>query len=851
MILDFSKSIKVVFFAVLFFACFHQAEANTPAWINVGAPAFSEGSADYTSMAMDSTGVPYVAYKDNSQGGKLSVKKFNGTNWITVGSLGVSDGSIRYTSIKIDSNNLPYVAFDDELASEHLTVVKFDGSSWQFLGSPGFSNGSAGIVSLAIDHTDTPYVAYEDFGYHNSFNGRSREVIVKFNGASWEEVGPTGGISPGEVNDSSLAFDSLNNPYVAYTDWDPTGTDTVGGYNVNVLKFNGVTWDHIGAPDFSVGASFSSLKLDSNDVPYVGFTGYSVGANIEVMKFNGTSWVDVGTPGFSDGLSLYTTLALDSNNVPYITFKDILHDNKVTVMKFNGTNWVDLGSSGFSDGSVNFTFLTIDSSNNPYVSYVDGGNGNKVTVMKFDSAISDSKAFSSFSIPGQDGNTSIDQGNNTITINVPYGTDRSAFTPSFTMTGVSVKVGGTIQSSGVTAHDFSSPVTYTVTATDATTRNYIVTVNYSIATKAITSFSVPNQVGNAVIDQDNFTITLHLLSGIDATSVIPSFTTNGVSVLVGSTMQTSGVTVNDFSSPVTYTVTGADSLTQDYVVSIINSTPVASNLSISGYPNPGYTLTAEYTYTDAELDSEGDSTFVWLKNKNVIVGETARTYVVRSGDVGSTIKFKVTPVSLTGTSPGVQNTFDSGISIVAMPNLTGITITSPATKLVYSIGDTLDIAGLVVKGVYADSSLRPITITTDDISGFNSNTASANQILTITYQGQTTTYPITISLPYHYVSHPTIDNTQSKSQSGNVGRFIFQKNLPYAKNDTDVFELQKKLNQLGFTIATIGPGSKGLETYFLGRATRTALIKFQRAHAIEPALGFFGPITRKTINDSN
>ena len=852
MIFDFSKSIKVVFFAVLFFACFHRVQANTPAWVNVGAPAFSEGSADYTSMAIDSTGIPYVAYKDNSQGGKLSVKKFNGTNWITVGSLGISDGSVRFTSIKLDSNNFPYVAFDDESLTEHLTVVKFNGASWQVVGSAGFSNGPGGIVSLAIDHTDIPYVAYEDFGYHNSYDGRSKEVVMKFNGAGWEEVGPVGGISPGEVNDSSLAFDSLNNPYVAYDDWDPTGTNTVGGYSINVLKFNGATWEHIGSSNFSTSATFTSFKLDSNDVPYVGFTGYpDTNANIEVMKFDGVNWVDVGTPGFSGGFSSYTTLALDSNNIPYITFKDILHDNKTSVMKFNGTNWVDVGTPGFSDGSASYTFLTIDSNNNPYVSYIDGGNGDKVTVMKFDSAISDSKALATFSIAGQDGNTIIDQGNNTITINLPYGTDRSALVPSFITTGASVKIGSTVQTSGITTNDFSSPVIYTITATDTTTRDYTITVNHSIATKAITSFSIPNQVGSTVIDQDNFTITIHMYSGSGLTSLIPNFVINGVSLYVGSTIQANGITANNFSSPVTYTVTGADSLTQDYVVSIINSAPVASNLSISGYPNPGETLTAEYTYTDADLDPEGDSIFVWLKDKNVITGETSRTYVVRPEDVGSVIKFKVTPVSLVGTSPGIEVTFDSGIAIVAMPDLTGITITSPATKLIYSIGDTLDISGLVVKGIYTDSSLRPITITAGDISGFNSNTAYSNQVLTITYQGQTTTYSVTISSPHRYTSHPPIDNTQSKFQSGSRGRFIFQKNLFYGKNDTDIIELQKKLNQLGFIVATTGPGSKGLETNFFGRATRTALIKFQNSHNIKPAVGFFGPITRKTINEIN
>jgi hypothetical protein len=47
---------------------------------------------------------------------------------------------------------------------------------------------------------------------------------------------------------------------------------------------------------------------------------------------------------------------------------------------------------------------------------------------------------------------------------------------SFTTTGVSVKVGATTQTSGTTANDFTSPVTYRVTAGNGSTQDYVVTV---------------------------------------------------------------------------------------------------------------------------------------------------------------------------------------------------------------------------------------------------------------------------------------------------------------------------------------------------------------------------------------
>jgi len=55
----------------------------------------------------------------------------------------------------------------------------------------------------------------------------------------------------------------------------------------------------------------------------------------------------------------------------------------------------------------------------------------------------------------------------------------ATFTTSADIT--SIKVGGVDQVSGVTANDFSSPVTYVVTAQDETTKDWVVTVTVAPA----------------------------------------------------------------------------------------------------------------------------------------------------------------------------------------------------------------------------------------------------------------------------------------------------------------------------------------------------------------------------------
>jgi hypothetical protein len=97
-----------------------------------------------------------------------------------------------------------------------------------------------------------------------------------------------------------------------------------------------------------------------------------------------------------------------------------------------------------------------------------------------------------------------------------------------------------------------------------------------------------------------------------------------------------------------------------------NQAPVASGVAITGSPVVGQMLTVNYTFSDAEGDVEGVSTFRWLRNNSAIVGATSRNYTLTGADQSATIKAEVTPVAVTGTSPGtpVQST---GVGPVTAP----------------------------------------------------------------------------------------------------------------------------------------------------------------------------------------
>jgi hypothetical protein len=134
-------------------------------------------------------------------------------------------------------------------------------------------------------------------------------------------------------------------------------------------------------------------------------------------------------------------------------------------------------------------------------------------------------------------------------------------------------VGNTEQVSGVTVNDFSNPVTYTVVARDGTKKNYTITVPKSSVAE-LESFTFQSAINSGLAKT-----VAGKIQGQDVTLAIPypalpnnliaNFAFKGRTVMVGSTEQVSGVTKNNFSSPVTYTVVADDGTKKDYIVTVL------------------------------------------------------------------------------------------------------------------------------------------------------------------------------------------------------------------------------------------------------------------------------------------
>ncbi|QZY55865.1 NEAT domain-containing protein [Crassaminicella profunda] len=77
-------------------------------------------------------------------------------------------------------------------------------------------------------------------------------------------------------------------------------------------------------------------------------------------------------------------------------------------------------------------------------------------------------------------------------------------------------------------------------------------------------------------------------------------------------------------------------------------------------------------------------------------------------------------------------------------DLESIAIDTSKTKKEYTVGEKLDISGLVVTGSYDDGSKKILTIIEKNIVGFDSSSAAKSQTLTVMVNGKSATYDISI-----------------------------------------------------------------------------------------------------------
>jgi hypothetical protein len=121
-----------------------------------------------------------------------------------------------------------------------------------------------------------------------------------------------------------------------------------------------------------------------------------------------------------------------------------------------------------------------------------------------------------------------------------------------------------------------------------------------------------------------------------------------------------------------------------------NAAPTATNVTITGTVQVPETLTASYTYSDAENDSESGTTVQWYiandgtgTGEAAIAGATQLTYTLKPADEFKFIRVGVTPKAATGTTTGTE--VKSAFTVAVAEEPSTITFTYNGQTVTYGI----------------------------------------------------------------------------------------------------------------------------------------------------------------------
>lgn len=167
----------------------------------------SEGDVGEASgVVIDEDENPHISYIDETNGGAKYATKIDGQWQIQV--IETRDGyQAKTTSIAIDSKGIPHVAYNLQPENQGPALIRYakkDGDSWEFEDL----NINGTDVNLALDKNNNAHIVYKNtedkITYANQANNWQQD--------NFDPETEAGG-------DSTIAVDSKDNPHIAYNDY--------------------------------------------------------------------------------------------------------------------------------------------------------------------------------------------------------------------------------------------------------------------------------------------------------------------------------------------------------------------------------------------------------------------------------------------------------------------------------------------------------------------------------------------------------------------------------------------------------------------------------------------------------
>ncbi|MBU2915027.1 polysaccharide lyase family 7 protein [Reichenbachiella agariperforans] len=225
--------------------------------------------------------------------------------------------------------------------------------------------------------------------------------------------------------------------------------------------------------------------------------------------------------------------------------------------------------------------------------------------------------------------------NTDIALTVPYDTDVTALTPTVTHSTLA-----SLSPASETTQDFRLPVDYTVTAEDGSKQVYTATV-----TKEEPPLDSSNAILNFSFERLAPVVTAYVGEG-EIKAWIPDLSaasnlTPTIVISENATISPASGVAQDFSSPITYTVTAEDGSIQTY------TTTIAEETEVDLASGPAFTWIN--WYLSVPIDNGGSATSIYYEDiENNNLSEDAAPFFYPNDDDSYTMYTKFTGATTSG-----------------------------------------------------------------------------------------------------------------------------------------------------------------------------------------------------------
>ncbi len=612
-----------------------------------------------------------------------------------------------------------------------------------------FTSGTMNILTVAADKSTTPLA--------NITIGPDATVISSTNSNTFQKSGS--GLAGALTVDGKLIF-----------------TGVTPKLQVTSIAFNGtVQYDLAGDQTLAIAGAAGSALPNTYSTLILSNSGIkTLGLNTTVnnsFSVTGTATLNKAAFSFTDksanditafDIPLQVSSVIDASN------------HTVTVVMPFGTSLSALTPTiAVSPGSVISPLTEVEQNFSSALNYtVTAENSTPqvwtVTVSAPASVATDILSFDLAS-PAAVGN--VDAVNHTVAVTVPYGTNVTALVPAITLSG-----GATVSALSGVAANFTSPVTYTVTAQDGNTKQdwtVTVTVASATATDILTfNFAAPAVVGT--VDANAHTVNLTVAYGTNVTALIPAITLSD-----GATISPLSGIAQNFSSDVLYTVTAQDGITNQVWTVSVAITPASTetdiltfnfaSLAINGIVNAtDHTVVLTVPYGTAVSALVPTITLSPNASVSPLTGVAANftsnvTYTVTAEDGITKQAWTVSVIVATNTQNSILSFSFAGLD----PAVNGI-INSETFTVTAGVPSGTDLSGMIASFTLSPQASAAIG-TIPQVSGVTSNDFSSSKVYIVKAgNGSTQNWTVNVSIAGEPLAYDAFDYTAGELLSAQI-----------------------------------------------------------------------------------